>query len=101
MPDNMSTEALVGGYFNGIVFLGEFLGPVIGGKLMDSLQDIPAAMGVFTIICFTTVCNKLNLTNSNIRHVDDSCYDWIYHPLFIQTIWCAKRPLYTHRSNRY
>jgi len=55
MPDNMSTEALVGGYFNAIIFLGEFLGPVIGGKLMDTLESIPQAMGIFSVICFVVV----------------------------------------------
>ena len=51
----MSTEALVGGYFNSIIFLGEFLGPVIGGQLMDKLNNIPEAVGIFTIICFVVV----------------------------------------------
>ena len=55
LPDNMSTEALVGGYFNSIIFLGEFLGPVIGGQLMDKLNNIPEAVGIFTIICFVVV----------------------------------------------
>ena len=55
LPDNMSTEALVGGYFNSIIFLGEFLGPVIGGHLMDKLNNIPEAVGIFTIICFVVV----------------------------------------------
>ena len=55
LPDNMGTEALVGGYFNSIIFLGEFLGPVIGGQLMDSLNNIPKAVGIFTMICFFVV----------------------------------------------
>ena len=55
MPDNLSTEALVGGYFNAVIFLGEFLGPVVGGKLMDQLHNIPEAMGVFSMICFFVV----------------------------------------------
>ena len=60
MADNMATEALVGGYFNSIIFMGEFLGPVIGGALMDKLADIPAAMGIFTIICFVVVSSIFN-----------------------------------------
>ena len=40
MPDTIGTEAIVGGYFNSIVFLGEFLGPVIGGCLIDKYNNI-------------------------------------------------------------
>merc|ERR1719473_2613401 len=58
MPDDLSTDALVGGYFNAIVFTGEFLGPVIGGKLIETYRylgmdrAIPQATGIFGGVCF-------------------------------------------------
>jgi hypothetical protein len=55
MPDDISTETLVGGYFNSMVFLGEFLGPVIGGALIEKTNNIPKATGIFSAICFFVV----------------------------------------------
>ena len=47
MSDTIGTEAIVGGYFNSIVFLGEFLGPVIGGCLIDKYKNIVTATSIF------------------------------------------------------
>ena len=47
MSDTIGTEAIVGGYFNSIVFLGEFLGPVIGGCLIDKYNNIVTATSIF------------------------------------------------------
>ena len=49
MPDTIGTEAIVGGYFNSIVFLGEFLGPVVGGCLIDKYNSIVTATSLFAL----------------------------------------------------
>ena len=57
MSDTIGTEAIVGGYFNSIVFLGEFLGPVIGGCLIDKYQNIVTATSIFGFGALVAVSN--------------------------------------------
>jgi len=61
MSDTIGTEAIVGGYFNSIVFLGEFLGPVIGGCLIDKYNNIITATSIFgfgalVVTIFAMIC---------------------------------------------
>ena len=55
MPDTIGTEAIVGGYFNSIVFLGEFLSPVVGGCLIDKYDSIITATSIFACGAFSLV----------------------------------------------
>ena len=47
----------ISGWMNSVIFLGEFLGPVIGGCLIDKYQNIVTATSIFGFGALVAVSN--------------------------------------------
>nr|XP_002119244.3 MFS-type transporter SLC18B1-like isoform X1 [Ciona intestinalis]XP_018672789.1 MFS-type transporter SLC18B1-like isoform X1 [Ciona intestinalis] len=55
MKDDLATAGLVGGVFNGATFFGEFLGPTVGGALMQKYKDYKIVSSLFAAFVFVLI----------------------------------------------
>jgi len=56
MQSGVSTAGLVGGIFNSVTFIGEFIGPFMGGALLEQTKNFQVTTSIFSGVLFFLTC---------------------------------------------